>query len=511
MRAVFPSNYRELPLFLIAGIKGYPSLVGGMAHPYQPDPTMRWLEQRGMRHVISLHEFSNHSRNARQAGLGYTHHPIKDFSFIPASTHEKIFEQVRLHMIQQRLVTIHCDAGDGRTGTILAGLKLRERFQHQFVSQPDALRQPIVRTKSRGEYYGVSCSTLVTQVIDEVRTAGYENTHNGTSSIENKKDIKSINEYETALRKKFSRYLDLLDQDRSGALAFEKAFEDKDDEMVSLLYARGYRSSSTALQSHIRFHEFIEQHPQIDDQGLYQHAINTNDRNLLKVLFSCQRLITREALMTAITSDSCEPETLKLIIKQTPSSILNEMDTEGRTPLIIAVQSRRHNAVRYLMRHRMVDKKHRDNNGRTAYSYALEQSATDQTAVHIIRGLTLKNRVIIDIRNTLTTYKQERISVLGDRRASANDPRDQAIAALITLLNHFDQPNVTHEYILAIEEAIQDVKNTGSSSGYIMRLFGDNRIHFDTAIKPFAKSLSIAKSIISAETETDATHHHRIT
>lgn len=97
---------------------------------------LQWLREQGIQLLISLTENALYRRDLDDAGLLGLHVPIPDFH---APTPEQIDQCVAaiLRAREQKLgVGVHCLAGLGRTGTILAAY-----FVAEGLSAPDAIQR----------------------------------------------------------------------------------------------------------------------------------------------------------------------------------------------------------------------------------------------------------------------------------------------------------------------------------------------------------------------------------
>lgn len=97
-----------------------PNTVAGMARPALAED-LAFLGRQGIKAILSVSETPLEANLVRKHGFSYLHVPIDDFT---APTIEKVEKCVgfieRMVSIEDRPVVVHCGAGCGRTGTILA-------------------------------------------------------------------------------------------------------------------------------------------------------------------------------------------------------------------------------------------------------------------------------------------------------------------------------------------------------------------------------------------------------
>lgn len=108
--------------------------LAALARPDRED--MLWLRQQGIDMLISLTEDPPFRRDVDEAGLLLYHLPVEDMT---APTLEELEQAVRTiaRAHQQGLgVAVHCAAGLGRTGTVLAAW-----FVQQGDSPAEAMRR----------------------------------------------------------------------------------------------------------------------------------------------------------------------------------------------------------------------------------------------------------------------------------------------------------------------------------------------------------------------------------
>ena len=95
---------------------------GGSSQPHLTDlPFLQGLDLNG---IICLQEKNNSEELAQLLGIAYLHQPIPDFGVPTEEDIEHILEFInsQQELNPKKPILIHCTAGNGRTGTILASL-----------------------------------------------------------------------------------------------------------------------------------------------------------------------------------------------------------------------------------------------------------------------------------------------------------------------------------------------------------------------------------------------------
>jgi hypothetical protein len=199
-----PQNYRKHLL----KISDCPVMIAAMASPDKgtagQDSVMEYIKhQAGFKKplIIGLKEESFHDL-ATKHGIEYIHFPIVDFSKAPPESYDQIYRYVTEATLNDRPVTIHCGAGDGRSGTTIASLKLREIIEKQAKIDPSILDKPTVLSTyvtASESHDKVKCSTYVKTAIESIRNLRItppDSSSNGANSVENAIDIQALQDYE---------------------------------------------------------------------------------------------------------------------------------------------------------------------------------------------------------------------------------------------------------------------------------------------------------------------------
>ncbi|MFW5870693.1 MAG: dual specificity protein phosphatase family protein [Candidatus Sumerlaeota bacterium] len=128
--------------------------LAGCAHPAAGGHLRRGLrqlkEQHGIDAVVSLTESAPSSRLFEEFSIAFHHEPVADFSPPTFAQMQRIEHFVIEQVQHDRAVAVHCTAGQGRTGTVLACLLLvlgrasdaQEAIEQVRHSRPGSIETP---------------------------------------------------------------------------------------------------------------------------------------------------------------------------------------------------------------------------------------------------------------------------------------------------------------------------------------------------------------------------------
>lgn len=112
-------------------------LLAALARPASAEDLV-WLRSQGIDLIISLTEEPLPRQWVNDAGLMVVHVPVEDMEAPTPEQLERCVSTIERANAAKLGVAVHCTAGLGRTGTVLAGY---------FVSQGDDARQAIARVR----------------------------------------------------------------------------------------------------------------------------------------------------------------------------------------------------------------------------------------------------------------------------------------------------------------------------------------------------------------------------
>jgi atypical dual specificity phosphatase len=95
--------------------------IAGMASPAGKDDALwPWLAERGIGLVVSLTTRAPDKNVLARHGLELLHLPVQDFTPPTPDDIDAFVEHARFHRHEGRAIVVHCGAGIGRTGTMIA-------------------------------------------------------------------------------------------------------------------------------------------------------------------------------------------------------------------------------------------------------------------------------------------------------------------------------------------------------------------------------------------------------
>lgn len=95
-------------------------MLAAMAWPEDIEKTARFLRKKGIVALVTLNEHGVDERALRAEDIQWRHVPIPDFSPPTQEQIERFVEIVDEARERGGAVAVHCTAGRGRTGTMLA-------------------------------------------------------------------------------------------------------------------------------------------------------------------------------------------------------------------------------------------------------------------------------------------------------------------------------------------------------------------------------------------------------
>lgn len=186
-----PYGYRETPIVLPSG---QPIMVAGLARldaSQTADETCRYLKARGIAMVFGMHVRSSYLEVSARYQLGYVGLDVPDFTAPGIDIYDQVFEALLSQEQTGKTIAIHCQGGLGRTGTVLAALKLREMaISHSFHVTRDDLNYYVEPDSS--------CTKNVYDAIEFIR-----NIPGSRYAIEDESQVQSLIEYESVLKQRY--------------------------------------------------------------------------------------------------------------------------------------------------------------------------------------------------------------------------------------------------------------------------------------------------------------------
>lgn len=129
-----------------------PGRLAGMARPgrYNPLPQdLDFLRAQGIRALVSVTEYPLDIKAVEAAGFDYLHLPVEDYE-APTLEQVEAFLRFLEHHEADGGVGVHCAAGQGRTGVMLAcALVARGMTADEAIARVRDLRPPSIDTPNQ--------------------------------------------------------------------------------------------------------------------------------------------------------------------------------------------------------------------------------------------------------------------------------------------------------------------------------------------------------------------------
>jgi atypical dual specificity phosphatase len=126
-------------------------LLAAMARPSDPDQFV-WLRQQGIELLVSLSEDPPRRDWAENASLLVFHDPIPDMEAPSQDQLDRIVSAIGRAHERNMGVAVHCYAGHGRTGTVLAAyLVSKGESSTQAIARVRQLRPGSIETADQEE------------------------------------------------------------------------------------------------------------------------------------------------------------------------------------------------------------------------------------------------------------------------------------------------------------------------------------------------------------------------
>jgi atypical dual specificity phosphatase len=95
--------------------------IAGMARPFvRDDGLWKWVAGKGVGLVVSLTGAVPEAGAMAAAGIDSLHIPVEDFAAPTGDDIEKFLQSARFYRHEGKAIVVHCGAGIGRTGTMIA-------------------------------------------------------------------------------------------------------------------------------------------------------------------------------------------------------------------------------------------------------------------------------------------------------------------------------------------------------------------------------------------------------
>ncbi len=187
----------------------YPGYARIVRHKERGELVCRYLSKNNYKHVVSFESSDVLRSSVDRLGGVYSHHPLEDFSSdgLTPDFLDMIYQKIKT---SSDGVVLHCAAGMGRTGTCLAALMLRRKIEDKIEAGEfaDVLEDKVSQLLPSNYIVAdfqldaikkgrmVDCTSLVADVVTELRKLEKETGNRTHYSVENARNIASLCEYQ---------------------------------------------------------------------------------------------------------------------------------------------------------------------------------------------------------------------------------------------------------------------------------------------------------------------------
>lgn len=184
-----PNGFREIQLLLPnATAVGVVALAKPDNYRQNPQTVFQYLKNNGVQVIFGLEASASLACIAAALELEYFDVTVEDFRAPPLELFDRVYEEVLKQAKNDKKIAIHCFGGFGRTGTVLAALKLREQSMSALFYDPAYQHRRVMCDPS------CDCSLNVARVVEALRSEP-----DNRYIIESEVQIQRLCEYERLL------------------------------------------------------------------------------------------------------------------------------------------------------------------------------------------------------------------------------------------------------------------------------------------------------------------------